>query len=207
MMLVTPSLLSSFQYYFSSEFEDTETDEGVITTAKQKEQAAHEDFLRTLRRERGEPSAAMLKGIAFEDRIRKYCGDGDTSESAVREVGDIVRGGMWQEKMKKELDGFLLYAIADVIKQDTIYDIKYTGSYEVGKYSGSAQHRIEFLCTGMPSFAYLVSNERDVWREDYSNHAGIEGEVRQMIADFTGYLKNDLQAHEIYYKKWKSLAN
>jgi hypothetical protein len=102
------------------------------------------------------------------------------------------------------LDGFLLYGKTDVIKRDTVYDLKRSKSYEVGKYQKSAQHRIYLYCSKLPRFSYLISDDRSWWAEDYFNHDGIEGEIRQAIRQFIGYLENDPEARALYYDKWKA---
>jgi hypothetical protein len=77
----------------------------------------------------------------------------------------------------------------DVIKRDTIYDIKFTSNYELGKFYNSSQHRIYLYCLGLPKFQYLISDGKEYWTEDYHNHEGIEDELKGMISDFMGYLR------------------
>lgn len=198
MMLITPSLLSSFAYYLTYDGEEQE--------------AQRSEFLRMLRRERSEPNEAMQKGIDFENVIKIYCDRGDVcNEDGISQVSDVVssigeicKGGIWQQAVKTELDGYLLYGKTDVIKRDTIIDIKRTDSYDIGKYQLSMQHRIYLYCTKLPRFSCLISNERDWWREDYFNHERVEQEIRDAIREFTGYLENDPEAKTIYYDKWKS---
>jgi hypothetical protein len=199
MYLVSPTLLNSWQYYVSLDPEDSEA-----VTADEKEAQARAEFLAMLGKEPFERSEAMQLGIDFEDAIAAYCRGAENDNLCVREIGDIVKGGLWQQTVKAELDGFLLYGRMDVIKRDTIYDIKRTKSYDIGKYQKSAQHRIYLYCSKMPKFSYLVSDERSVWREDYYNHAGIKGEIQDMIRQFTGYLENDPEAKQRYYDLWKS---
>jgi hypothetical protein len=200
MYLITPSLLNSFSYYFRYEPEDSE---GI--TAEEKEAEARREFLQSLSREKGAPTEAMQRGIDFEDRVFAYCNGHEDESEPVREIGELCRGGMWQVSVKRRLDEFLLYARADVIKRDTAYDIKCSKSYELGKYQGSMQHRIELFCTGLPRFSYLISDERSWWREDYFNHPGIEQELREALYNFTGYLRNDAEAKALYYSKWIAL--
>ena len=204
MYLITPTLLNAFDYYFNFVGEASGDDEEYVS-AEEKEAKVRQEFLQTLRREKTERTEAMQKGIDFEERVITCCNSHDDESPIVREIADIVSGGHWQAVRKRELDGYLLYARADVIKRDTIYDIKRTSSYDLGKYQKSMQHRIEFFCTGIPNFSYLISDERSWWREDYSNHAGIENEIREAIRNFTGYLENDPAAKELYYGKWKAL--
>lgn len=205
MYLITPTLLNSFAYYFGYEAEASGEDEEYVS-AEQKEAKARAEFLSTLRREQFEKSEAMLAGIAFEDRVRAYCNGAPDDSPVVQEIGDICKGGVWQQSVKRVLDGqYLLYGKLDVMKRDTIIDIKRTKSYELGKYQSSLQHRIYFYCTGLPNFRYLVSDERSWWSEDYFNHTGIEQEIRDAIRKLIGYLEHDPEAKAIFYDKWKAL--
>ncbi len=165
--------------------------------------------MRVLSRERFEPNESMQKGIDLENRIQAWCAGQqemslDDMGDAVAGIGELCKGGGGQVPIKREFDGFLLYGRADVIKQDTIIDIKYSGSYDLGKYQPSAQHRIYLLCTDLPKFAYVISDGRSWWREDYANHANNEVEVRALIREFIGYLKNDPEAAKLYKEKWQS---
>lgn len=206
--LITPTLLNSWQYYFQYEGE--------------KEDEVRKDFLRTLSREKFEPNEAMQKGIEFEEDIQFACKHGIESENSelveyckvVDGVADVVRNGIWQSKLSKELmigdQNFLLYGRSDVIKADTIFDIKFTtngSNYEPGKYINSAQHRIYLYCSDMPKFSYLISDGKDFWQEDYKNHSGIEDELKSMISEFLDYLEGDLEAKELFNCKWKSYDN
>lgn len=188
--LITPSLINSFSYYMS-------------------EYGKREDFLKTLSREKFEPSDAMQKGIDFEDSIKSYCeSNKDEADKCIREVGDIVEGGVWQATVQKILTigntEYLLYGRCDVIKENFIYDIKFTSNYEVGKFSNSAQHLIYMYCTRLSDFAYLISNGKEWWREDYKASKDIENEVKSRIAEFRDYLDVDREARALFLTKWKS---
>jgi hypothetical protein len=193
MLLITPSLLNSFRYYFSYEGEN--------------EIDVRNDFLRTLSRQPSQPNEAMQKGIDFENRVQSYCNGVGIETGSAKQIGDIVKGGLWQYALKKPLGDFLLYARADVIKADTIYDIKTAKTYDLGKYQGSMQHRIEFYCSDLPKFQYLVAsstNDDDWWIEEYINHDKIENEIAFAIHELTEYLKNDKEASDLFYSKWGS---
>jgi hypothetical protein len=134
----------------------------------------------------------------------------DYSECVIA-CGKIVKDGLWQQSVKKEIkvgnQEFLLYGRTDVIKRDTIYDIKFTGNYELGKFLDSSQHLIYLYCSDLPNFSYLISDGKEFWREDYHNHAGIENEIKSKISDFLGYLENDKEAKEMFLTKWESKNN
>jgi hypothetical protein len=198
--LITPTLINSYQYYINDEFKSP-----AVSRA---------DFLKTLSKEKFEPNEAMQKGIDFEEEIFQQCclekevGKKLTSDPICDAIVKIVKGGLWQETCKKELkignQEFLLYGKMDVIKRDTIYDIKYTSNYELGKFLGSAQHLIYLYCTGLPKFKYLVSNGKDLWIEDYFNNVNIENEIKSKINDFLSYLENDSEAKNLFETKWKT---
>ena len=157
----------------------------------------------------------MAKGIDFEDKILRMATLNllpaefdDEQDRIVEEIAKIVKGGIWQESVKKEMKigntEFLFYGRTDVIKRDTIYDIKFTGSYELGKFIDSSQHLIYLYCSGLPNFSYLISDGKDWWREDYHNHAGVEDEIKSKVSDFLSYLENDKESKEMFINKWGS---
>lgn len=214
--LITPSLLNSFSYYIQDEWKSPAD--------------SRADFLKTLSREKFEPNEAMQKGIDFENSIQRYCVDefeptnriiihlDNGEEEEINEwddystcvicCGRVVKDGLWQQTCKKDLEvgnkEFLLYGKMDVVKRDTIYDIKFTSNYELGKFSNSSQHLIYLYCTELPKFEYLVSDGENYWVESYLNHEGVENEIKSKISEFMGYLENDLEAKELFKTKWAS---
>ena len=209
--LITPTLINSYQYYIDDEFKSPAD--------------SRADFLKTLSKQKFDPTEAMQKGIDFENKIfeldKMLKADWDdiaincifsqeTKEykDCLKNIATIVKNGLWQETCKKELqvDGqeFLLYGKMDVIKKDTIYDIKYTSNYELGKFLNSAQHLIYLYCTGLPKFKYLISNGKDFWIEDYFNNVNIENEIKSKINDFLSYLENDNEAKNLFETKWQT---
>ena len=150
--LMTQSLLSAWAYQFDC-FEGCEDD-------------AQAAFLRTLNREPGEVTEAMMNGRTFEDRVYRAA-EGKTirSDAKWREgalaIAEIIRGAQIQVKVSREIvvDGmtFLLYGILDALKAGVIYDVKFLSkslsSADVyGKYLQSAQH---------PAYFYLVPEARE----------------------------------------------
>lgn len=200
--LLTPSLLNSYAYYIQDEYKSP-----VDSRA---------DFLKTLSREKFEPNESMIKGIQLEEHINQLTSNlpstfndkGEAYIESVIAIANIVRGGLWQQSVKKEIkvgnQEFLLYGRTDVIKRDTIYDSKYTSNYELGKFLDSSQHLIYLYCSGLPNFSYLVSDGKDWWKEDYHNHEQVEDQIKSKIADFMKYLENDLEAKELFLAKWGS---
>jgi len=204
--LITPTLINSFQYYIEDEFKSPAD--------------SRADFLKTLSKEKFEPTKAMQKGIKFEENVLRatnyecnyyidVCNDEIVEYDVVVNIlADIVRDGLWQQTCKKDLQignqEFLLYGKMDVIKRDTIYDIKYTSNYELGKFLGSAQHLIYLYCTGLPKFKYLISNGKDFWIEDYFNNVNIENKIKNKINNFLSYLENDNEAKNLFETKWQT---
>ena len=60
-----------------------------------------------------------------------------------------------------------MYGIADVIRRNTIFDIKRVNYYDIGKYEGSIQHLIYMYATGIPNFEYVISDGQEVYVETY----------------------------------------
>jgi hypothetical protein len=196
--LITPTLLNSLKYYLGSDY------------------ANREDFLKTLSREKFEPNEAMQKGIDFEDNVKKYCDEYLTLDikqeesywKSIQDIGNIVKGGYWQESVKKEIEvtgtRILLYGRCDVIKGDTVYDIKYTKNYNLGKFQESTQHLIYMFCSGLDKFKYLVSDLKSYWIEEYVKQSNIEAKLRSKVMQFLDYLDRDKEANELFYSKWKA---
>ena len=137
MLSITPSLYSAYYWYAIKDY------------------GTKEDFLRVLRKEPSEPSAAMQAGIEFEDHVRNICeGRVAPTEDNASKLAKIVEGGIWQPWVGREYKGLWLYGRADVIKCDTIYDIKVCEKYDFGKYQYSLQHHIYSYCTEISTFIY-----------------------------------------------------
>lgn len=201
-LLITPTLLNSFAFY-TQEIE------------YKSEEEQRQEFLQTLKRVKSEPTEAMQRGIDFENDVFNICNDGfpsvDKGEeyyNIVSKIAYLVKQGLWQQVVKKDIavgnQEFLLYGKCDVIKADTIYDIKFTSNYDIGKYLNSSQHLIYLYCSGLSKFQYLISDGKSYWIEDYYNDSNIENNIKSKINEFIGYLENDKQAKTIYFENWRS---
>lgn len=201
-LLITPTLLNSFAFY-TQEIE------------YKSEEEQRQEFLQTLKRVKSEPTEAMQRGIDFENDVFNICNDGfpsvDKGEeyyNIVSKIAYLVKQGLWQQVVKKDIavgnQEFLLYGKCDVIKADTIYDIKFTSNYDIGKYLNSSQHLIYLYCSGLSKFQYLISDGKSYWIEDYYNDSNIENNIKSKINEFIGYLENDEQAKTIYFENWRS---
>lgn len=164
--LITQSLLSAWDYTFSC-FEGCEDE-------------AQEEFLKALRREKGEPTEAMLKGIAFESLCYSIANgtfrpayefsgrtEPNTGELIDRviypsgyqgacKVAEIIKNAPVQVKAQREIEvagmRFLVYGILDALKAGTIYDVKFKN-----KSFGSLDLAGDYLDSAQhPAYFYIV---------------------------------------------------
>lgn len=201
--LVTSSLYGSWLYYRNAEH-----------TVKA-------DFLRTLRKEREAPTENMQKGIALENDVMQIVRGEDllAQESAeyfsedwlgcCKEIAEEVRGGLFQERVyrNERINDFdvLLYGKADCVRRDFIKDIKFTASYDLGKYSDSIQHDLYMHCSPAPSFRYIVSNGHSVWHEDYHQTAKSKEKMFADIYEMLCDIRADAEFNEAFTANWTSL--
>ena len=202
--LITQSLVSAWAYMFDC--------------AEGREEAAREDFERTLRREKGETTDAMQAGIDFENAVYAEA-DGlpreDTNwEQGVKEVASIIRGSQVQVKLSRTItvdsEEYLVYGVLDALKAGTIFDVKFTskggGLKEndfYGKYLSSPQHPFYFyLVPEAREFRYLLSDGKDTYIETYhpAECRNAESIIREFITSIKemGYL-------DTYKKHWVAL--
>ena len=186
-----------------------------------------QEFMHTLRREKTPTTPAMQAGIDFEDLVtailtgQEKANYHSTSREggqtlkvfgtaehpwyeAAAKVAGMIRGAKLQYVAQKteSVDGmeFLLYGRLDALQAGEIFDIKYSGSYERGKFFSSTQHPMYFrLVPEAYDFVYVISNGYDVWTETY--RPGDTVPVEPIIHDFLEWLKlNGLL--EIYQEYW-----
>lgn len=204
--MITHSLLSSWLYSIS----ENPYDDATV------EDHSQEDFLRTLRREPSETTEAMQNGIDFENLVTAICegqevrklimsgpcnpNNGEAMESyeypkwydAAVTVADIVKGGAFQYATSRTIQiedmEILLYGRLDVLKAGTIFDIKFSKSYDRGKYFGSTQHPMYFaIVPESEEFTYVISNGTDVWTETYRREEATN--IEYTVRDFLNWLK------------------
>lgn len=193
--LITASLLNAFEWFY-------------ILSDKEN---SKEEFIKTLKKEYSEPNEAMKAGIKFENDIMSYCNDEYYSQDndydcCVKEIGDIVKGGTWQVSGKKDIAinniNYLLYGKADVLKIFTIYDIKFSKSFDEGKYKESTQHKLYFnIFPEMREFVYLVSDGKNVYHDSYSND---QLNIESSISDLWSWLNANPEYMKIFKNKWKA---
>ncbi len=202
--LMTHSLLSSWLYAMKENpFEDSTSESDPMG-----------EFMAVLRREPTPTNESMRKGIDFEELVTAITkNDVEAMErydpkwfEAARKVAQIVSGGSLQTKAMREIqvDGiaFLLYGRLDALKAGVIYDIKFSGSYDRGKYISGTQHPTYLRIVPQASeFTYLISNGTEVWSETYRREE--TPAIEPIISDFISWLRaNDLL--ELYMEKWLS---
>jgi hypothetical protein len=183
--LITPSLYNSWKFWIDGEGE------------------GKAEILDTLNKVDKPKSEAMLNGIAFENEVLNVCNGGKSDDPCVNEIAGIVKGGLWQQKISRELDGDLVYGVADVIKRNTIYDIKRVNSYEVGKYEYSIQHLIYLYSMQIPNFAYLISDGNNVYEEAYYWEGKSLDTLRIRITDMKDSILADSEMREAFINNWK----
>lgn len=194
-LLITQSLLAAWQYQYQAF--DIES--------------AHKDFLRVLRREKSKPTQAILDGIQFENMVTACCEGSPPPEvhkwgQAVRAIVDRVQGAQFQVAVQRtavvEDIPFLLYGRLDALKAGVIYDIKFSRSYQVGKYLDSPQHPMYFaLVPEAQRFEYLVFTGSDVCVEKYDREDALD--IRDTIRDFMKYIEAS-KLDKLYCQKWET---
>lgn len=185
--LITPSLLNSWKYAISQD-----NDYGNL-----------EDFKKVLSREPIEETEAIKTGYQYEDfMIKNY---------------EPTKNGCYQVKLSKnittETGDYVLYGRLDCLKAGTIYDYKYTDSYDVGKFYGSYQTLIYFeLCPEANDFEYLVCNnykegksldELNLYHENYTRNSLKEINIAREIDNFISWLDTN-KLLDLYHEKWES---
>lgn len=194
-LLITQSLLGAWLYQYQA-FDQA---------------SAHKDFLRVLGREKSKPTQAILDGIQFENMVTACCEGSPPPEGhkwgqAVRAVADRVQGAQFQVVAQRtavvEDIPFLLYGRLDALKAGVIYDIKFSRSYQVGKYLDSPQHPMYFaLVPEAQRFEYLVFTGSDVCVEKYDREDALD--IRDTIRNFMKYIEAS-KLDKLYCQKWEA---
>lgn len=194
--LITPSLHSSYRYAMDSE------------------DGSREALLNTLKKVRFETTDAQKKGLDFERDVIAWCAgqsimnkDEDWNR-CVDEAASYVIGGLQQERVSSHCiindTPVLLYGRADFIKRDRGFDTKYTGTYEVGKFTTSIQHAVYMACSGLPRFSYLITDGRSLWKEDYDLSLGMIQNMVAEIAEMLAVFQRDPELWAAFTTNWKT---
>lgn len=196
---ITASLINSWQWFMDS---DDDHDED-----------ARSDFLKALNREWSEPNEAMQKGLDFESDVEKFCegtlnlavtGDPDY-QKCIFDVAAYVKGGAWQMSLAEDvmINGivFRIKGRLDVLKGAWIYDLKYSGTFETGKYFNCPQSRFYMrLVPEVVGIKYLIADGSRVYTDEYLRE-DVEP-VEPLIWDFHTWLGNYPKLKTIYIEKW-----
>lgn len=167
-----------------------------------------EDFIKVLRKEEFEPTENILKGFAFE----KY----------MQENFNETLNGAYQVKLSKECGDYLLYGIVDCLKGGVIYDYKFTGNYDVGKFYNNYQTAMYLeLVPEARKMVYLITNKfnvieypdidfqsvakidyeiGDLFREEYERNA-IKEPIEITVNKFIDWLKQ-MDLYTLFTEKW-----
>lgn len=185
--LITPSLLNSWKYAISLE----------------NEYGNLEDFKKVLSKEPMEEKEAIITGYKYEEfMIKNY---------------EPTKNGCYQVKLSKIIETntgkYVLYGRLDCLKAGKIFDYKYTGSYDVGKFFNNYQTLVYFeLCPEAKEFEYLICNnysdkktleELNIYHEVYQRE-DIKNNIKIEIDDFISWLKEN-NLYELYCQKWESV--
>lgn len=187
---ITQSLLSAWQYGFKS-------DEG------------YEDFLRTLNREKKQPTQAMLDGIRFENCLNSVLlGEQLPSDHEwlfpITEMSEELWGAQQQVNLFRdiEVDGYkiLLHGVLDYLREGHIWDCKFSKRYHLNKYLSSPQTPMYLaLVPEAFDFTYIICDGKWVYRERYPRD--IVPPIEPTIKNFIGFCKR-YGLFETYAEKW-----
>ena len=168
-----------------------------------------EDFIKVLNKEQFEATESILKGFEYE----KY----------MQENYKETLNGVYQVKVSKEYEDYLLYGIIDCLKGGIIYDYKYTANYEVGKFFNNHQtlmylemvpeakkmiylitnkfNKIEYPDLEFKTTAKIEYEVGDIFREEYTKELFPET-IDSILHKFETWLKQ-YNLFDLYTEKWK----
>lgn len=201
--LMTHSLLSSWLYALKDNPYEVAGEDDKLT--------AYDEFLLTLRRIQTPTNEAMQKGIDFEDLVTRIVGGYDATYhkwyDPAAKIAGIVKGGVLQCRATKQTVirniPVFLYGRIDALKAGVVHDIKFSGSYETGKYISSTQHPMYMeLVPQATAFTYLVSNGEHMWPETYTRE-----EIPSIYPTISGFFDwLDIRGlMSLYKEKWQAL--
>lgn len=149
----------------------------------------YDNFYDMLYRRDREPSKSMLKGIEFENKA---------VNGEIEELVPIINNALYQEFVCRPCCGYMLLGFCDLIKDDTIYDLKYVSSFEQGKYTDSSQHLIYLYCTDMNKFVYIVGKDKEIF---YENQPRDDTKLKGIIKHFDDWV-NQSGYKEVYQQNY-----
>ena len=190
--LITQSLLSAWEWSFKK-------DDG------------YEDFLKTLRNERGPQTKQMLEGIRFENVLNATLNGAEIDPThewykPIRSLCRTLGGAAQQVSASKDIvvDGvrFVLYGKLDFLKAGVITDTKYSKTYKVGKYRESPQHPLYLsIVPEAYRFDYKICDGTYIYTETYRPDE-VEP-IERTIKQFMGFLDRQ-NLVDTFCTHWKS---
>lgn len=198
MWRISPTFLDSFGYYLSIE------DDEQSKTARQ-------ELIDRLAGVKHEPNEAMQKGIDFENAVLAYWINEQVQPSSpydecVKEVAEYIKGSISQVHVETEIAGGIVHGYIDFLRGNQIYDVKTCSSYDVGKYLGRNQHLVYLYALrndNIRRFQYMITDFRNVYKEDYFYNPNIEKQLTANIREFLTYLENDKEMKDAFMEKNK----
>lgn len=176
----------------------------------------------TLGRVWGGMTPAMQAGIDFEKLIYKYANDPDFDRTGlskhVQYFLNRVEGFTFQKTYtyKLNVDGvdYFFKCKLDAWSKDEVVDIKTTGNFRGdSQYLSKWQHRVYPLATGIPKFAYVVAEWKDLTKSkeildvhevpfNMVNRARTQEEVAEKVREFIDFLSYDKELENLYLTKY-----
>lgn len=169
----------------------------------------YEDFIRTLHREKKQPTTAMLDGIRFESCVNNVLDGAIIDEShewykPVTELADYLHGSQKQVNLFREIDVngqcILLHGVLDFLRAGVVFDTKFSKRYYLNKYLSSPQHPLYLtLVPEARRFEYLICDGKYIYKEIYP---------REIVPPIEPTIKNFLEFCEkqnlmnILIEKW-----
>lgn len=194
-----PTILDAFSWYKRSESE-----------------TALQEFLDKVNRVKTPATDPMLRGIAFNELVDNAIKGADlpyddtdhvdahdipVSADIIQEFADLFHGAALQVFLDTRLTvgphQVKIYGYADALKGSTIGEFKTTGKYEFPKYLHNWQHPAYLQCVkdqGIKRFTYLITDFKEVYREDYHWTKDGEDRLKSICAELIEFLeaKRDL---------------
>lgn len=171
--------------------------------------------MKTLYREKTEQTQAMKNGLEFE-RLVWECACGKKPDEThkwikgVREIAKRVSAGAYQAALstEEEIGGerYLLYGIADFVKQEIIFDVKFSSRYQSrgnpNYYLTSPQAPMYLkLLPQAEEFVYLISDGQEVFEESYTREE--LPDIENTISSFADNIKRR-GLWETYTALWRA---
>ena len=176
-----------------------------------KTEDGYEKFLKTLNREKIQPTTQMLMGTQFENVLNnvlngEYISPDHEWYPVISEMSEELQGSQQQVVLFRDItvDGvdFLLHGVLDYLRASVIFDCKFTKNYYLNKYfSTTVQHSMYMeLVPEARLFEYIISDGNYVYREKFPRD--IVEPIEPTIRDFMKYLDMHNLVN-IYAEKWR----